>query len=82
MKDEILNKINKSEIKMTSKKYFLLKWLTLLSLSAFFGLLSIYIFAFIVFFVCADNDVIMKIDNAPIITDFKIVFFILIYFSL
>jgi len=45
----ILDKIKKDEIKMTSRKFFLLRWLTLSILALFFLALSIYIFAYVTF---------------------------------
>jgi hypothetical protein len=45
----ILDRIKKDEIKMTSRKFFLLKWLTLSILCLFFLALSIYIFAYVTF---------------------------------
>lgn len=49
MKEKILEKINSSEVKMTSKKFFALRWLTTFLFAIFFGILAIYIFAYIVF---------------------------------
>lgn len=49
IRDNILNKINKEEIKMTSRQYFLMKWLTLSVTSLFFLGIAIYLFAYVTF---------------------------------
>lgn len=45
----ILEKIQKGELQMTSRKYFVLKWLTLALTSLFFLMLGVYIFAYVTF---------------------------------
>ncbi len=47
--ESILNKIQKQEIVMTSKKYFFWKWVTMFVVSLFFLGLAFYIFAYITF---------------------------------
>lgn len=49
MQNNILDKINKGELKMTPKKYFALKWTTLFVTSLFFLGLAFYIFAYVTF---------------------------------
>lgn len=49
LKNSILEKIKKDNVKMTSKQFFVMKWVTLLITSVFFLLLAIYIFAYITF---------------------------------
>ncbi len=49
MKDNILEKINRNNVKMTSKNYYTLKWITNLLFTIFFGMLAVYIFAYVVF---------------------------------
>lgn len=57
LKNNILEKIKKDEVKMTSRQFFLLKWLTLLVTSIFFLAVAIYIFAYIIF-LFVDNGII------------------------
>jgi succinate dehydrogenase hydrophobic anchor subunit len=47
--ENILNKIKSDEVKMTSKQFFLMKWLTLMVTSVFFLFLAFYIFAYVTF---------------------------------
>jgi hypothetical protein len=49
LKQSILNKIKKDEVKMTPKQFFFMKWLTLLITSIFFLGIAIYIFAYVTF---------------------------------
>jgi len=49
MENKILQKIKDGEVKMTSRRFFFLKWATLFITSVFFLILSIYIFAYITF---------------------------------
>lgn len=57
IKQSILEKIKKDEIKMTPKQFFVMKWFTLLITSIFFLILSIYILAYVIF-LFADNGLI------------------------
>lgn len=47
--ENILNKIKTGEVKMTSKQFFIMKWLTLMVTSIFFLFLAFYIFAYVTF---------------------------------
>jgi hypothetical protein len=45
----VLDKIKSNEVQMTSKKFFVMKWTTLLLTSAFFLILGVYVFAYVIF---------------------------------
>lgn len=62
LQNEILNKIKSGEVQMTSRKYFVLKWLTLAVTSIFFLILSVYIFAYIVFLFVDNGLMIIPFD--------------------
>lgn len=47
--NNILEKIKKGEVQMTSRRHFVMKWLTLAITSIFFLILSFYIFAYVIF---------------------------------
>ncbi len=49
LKQNILDKIKKEEVKMTSKQFFFMKSLTLLTTSIFFLLVAVYILAYVIF---------------------------------
>ncbi len=49
LKENILEKIKKDEVKMTSKQFFILKWITLFIVSLFFLTLGFYILAYVIF---------------------------------
>jgi ABC-type multidrug transport system permease subunit len=54
LKQNILDRIKKDDVKMTSRQYFILKWFTLFVTSTFFLFVSFYLFAYIVF-IFVDN---------------------------
>jgi len=49
MENKILQKIKDGEVKMTSRRFFFLKWTTLFITSVFFLILTVYIFAYVTF---------------------------------
>lgn len=49
LQNNILNKIKSGEVQMTSRRHFVMKWLTLAITSIFFLILSFYIFAYVIF---------------------------------
>lgn len=49
IQDKILEKIKSGEVKMISRRFFFLKWATLAVTSIFFLILSVYIFAYVIF---------------------------------
>ncbi len=72
IKQNILDKINKDEVKMTPRQFFVMKWTTLLVTSIFFLGLAIYIFAYVAF---------LFVDNGlmyiPVFTESGLVNFII-----
>ena len=65
-----MEKLNSGEVKMTSRNYFILKWLTMFITTVFFGLVAIYIFAYIVFLFVDSGIVYIPIHNFQNLVEF------------
>ncbi len=72
IKNNILEKIKKDEVKMTPKQFFILKWFTLFVISLFFLAFGFYILAYVIF-LFVDNGLIY----IPLFTESGIVDFII-----
>ncbi len=70
IKQNILDKIKNEEVKMTSKKFFFLKWMTLLITSLFFLILGIYILAYVSFLFVDNGLVYIPLFSESGIVDF------------
>jgi hypothetical protein len=49
LQKNVLEKIKSGEVQMTSRRFFIMKWLTLAVTSIFFLILGVYIFAYVIF---------------------------------
>lgn len=70
IKNNILNKIKKDEVKMTPKQFFILKWLGLLLMSVFFLFFGFYILAYVIFLFVDNGLVYMPLFSESGIVDF------------
>lgn len=72
LQNNILDKIKNNEVKMTSKKYFFMKSLTLLITSVFFLVLAIYILAYVIFLFVDNGLIYIPLFSESGIVDFII----------
>lgn len=70
IKKNILEKIKKDEVKMTSKQFFVLKWFTLFTISVFFLFLGFYILAYVIFLFVDNGLIYMPLFSESGIVDF------------
>lgn len=70
LKNNILEKIKKDEVRMTSKNFFIMKWFTLLITSLFFLILGFYILAYVIFLFVDNGLVYMPLFSESGIANF------------
>lgn len=61
--NNILNRIKSGEVQMTSRRHFVMKWLTLAITSIFFLILSFYIFAYVIFLFVDNGLMVIPFDS-------------------